>query len=230
MTSQHLFLIIDLLCIFFPLLASFHSKAPFYKRWKSVGIAIVIPAIIFVIWDEIFTRFGIWGFNPKYISGVYFGSLPIEEVIFFVCIPYASLFSYFVVKHFIQNKYFFSNHELLSFAIIIALLIAGIFYIDKAYTAITFLSLSFYLAFLTLKMRAKYLGHFYAAFGLILVPFFVVNGILTGSFIEEEVVWYNNEANIQLRLATIPIEDIFYAMLLLLMNTSAYEWLEGRLK
>lgn len=99
---------------------------------------------------------------------------------------------------------------------------------DKLYTALTSFGLAFYLAFLTLKARARYLGHFYAAFGLILLPFFIVNGILTGSFIEGEVVWYNDAANLGIRLGTIPIEDIFYAMLLLLMNVSIYEWRQDR--
>jgi lycopene cyclase domain-containing protein len=210
------------------LLASFYSKAPFYKTWKAVSVAILIPAMIFIVWDEAFTQLGIWGFNSQYISGINVGSLPLEEILFFICIPYACLFTYFVVQYSIANDYFFLNHELLSFALIIILLIVGIFHIDKAYTAATFIGLSFYLAFLTLKIRARYLGYFYTAFAIILIPFFLVNGILTGMFIDEAVVWYNDEANLQLRLGTIPIEDLFYAMFLLLMNVSVYEWLHVR--
>jgi lycopene cyclase domain-containing protein len=104
------------------------------------------------------------------------------------------------------------------------LAIAGIYNIDKAYTSVTFLGLSFYLAYLTLKVRARFPGYFYVSFLAILVPFFIVNGILTGSFIEEEVVWYDDTANLGLRVGTIPIEDVFYAMLLLLMNVTVYEW------
>ena len=59
-----------------------------------------------------------------------------------------------------------------------------------------------------------------------MIPFFLVNGILTGSFIQDEIVWYNNTANLGLRIGTIPIEDFFYAMLLLLSNISIFEWLE----
>ena len=228
MKSQYLYLLIDLLCIFIPFVASFYSKAPFYKKWRAAGIAILIPAILFIAWDEIFTRLGIWGFNPRYISGFRIGSLPVEEILFFVCIPYACVFTYFALRHLIQSKYFFSHNELLSYAIITFVLIAGIYNIDKPYTAITFIALAFYLSFLTLKMRVRYLGHFYAAFLVILLPFFIVNGVLTGSFIEEEVVWYNNEAILGLRLGTIPLEDVFYAMLLLVMNVSIYEWLQER--
>lgn len=228
MKSQYLYLLIDLICILLPLLASFYSKAPFYKKWKDVGISILIPAIVFILWDEVFTRWEIWGFNPKYISGLSLGSLPAEEILFFVCIPYASVFTYFVLRHLIQNNYFFYHHELLSYAIIIIVLIAGVYNLERPYTAVTFIGLAFYLSFLTLKVRARYLGHFYTAFGIILIPFFVINGVLTGSFIEGEVVWYNDEANLGFRLGTIPIEDIFYAMLLLVMNVSIYEWMQDR--
>ncbi|GAA4270533.1 hypothetical protein GCM10022257_26340 [Hyunsoonleella aestuarii] len=59
-----------------------------------------------------------------------------------------------------------------------------------------------------------------------LIPFFIVNGILTGSFIENEVVWYNNNENLSFRLFTIPIEDSIYAFSLILMNLSILEYLE----
>lgn len=56
----------------------------------------------------------------------------------------------------------------------------------------------------------------------------MVNGILTGSFIADEVVWYNNNENMAFRLGTIPFEDVFYGMALLLLNTAIYEHLAQR--
>ncbi len=72
------------------------------------------------------------------------------------------------------------------------------------------------------------MGHFYLAFGVILFPFFIINGVLTGSFIEDEVVWYNDVATIGMRMGTVPVEDVFYAMLLILMNISIFEWFQER--
>jgi lycopene cyclase domain-containing protein len=178
--------------------------------------------------DVGFTAIGVWGFNEKYITGAHIFNLPIEEVLFFVCIPYACMFTYFAIIHLLEKDYLFPHQELISSALIIILLIAGMYHMDKAYTCITFLSTGGFMAFQMIILKPRYMGRFYLAFGMILIPFFIVNGILTGSFIEDQVVWYNNNENLGIRIGTIPLEDIFYALLLLIMNISLYEWIKEK--
>jgi lycopene cyclase domain-containing protein len=72
------------------------------------------------------------------------------------------------------------------------------------------------------------MGRFYFAYAILLVPFFIINGLLTGSFIEEEVVWYNPDHILGIRIGTVPFEDLFYGLLLILMNIAIMEWLEER--
>ncbi len=72
------------------------------------------------------------------------------------------------------------------------------------------------------------MGRFYVAFAAILIPFLIVNGVLTGLFLEEPVMWYNDKENLGIRLGTIPVENVFYGLLLLTMNVSIYEWLKAR--
>jgi lycopene cyclase domain-containing protein len=224
LNPKYLYLTIDFLAIVFPFLFSFFSKAPFYKKWKYAWVAILIPAIVFILWDEVFTYLGVWGFNPMYLIGINIGVLPIEELLFFICIPYACLFTYYTIKTQVERDYLFPHQELISSALIVILLIFGIYHIDKWYTGTTFTLLSLALAFLMLKIKPRFMGRFYFAFGFILIPFLIVNGILTGSFIDGEVVWYNDKENIGVRIATIPFEDVFYGMLLLLCNISIFEW------
>jgi lycopene cyclase domain-containing protein len=228
LNSKSLYLTIDLLTILFPLAASFYPKAPFYKKWKYLLPAIIIPAIIFLIWDEVFTQTNVWGFNNEYLTGYYIATLPIEEILFFVCVPYACVFVYFMLNYSIEKDYLYPHHELISSALIIFLMVLGTYYIEKWYTGVTFLSLAILLAYTVLKLRPRYMGRFYFAFAVLLIPFFLVNGILTGSFIPGEVVWYNNAHNLNVRIGTIPVEDIFYAMLLVLMNVGIFEWLQER--
>ena len=219
---------INALSIILPIVFSFYPKAPFYKKWRYVWIALLLPGVIFLAWDEAFTRMGVWGFNPKYLTGIYLLSLPLEEVLFFICIPYACLFTYFALQHLIERDYLFPHQELISSALSVVLMVAGIFYLDTWYTGVTFLGTGTFLAFQMIVLRPRYMGRFYVAFAVILIPFFIVNGVLTGSFIDEQVVWYNNNENLGIRLGTIPVEDIFYALLLLVMNVSVYEWFRLR--
>jgi lycopene cyclase domain-containing protein len=228
LNSKYLYLSLDLISFGFPFMASFYKKAPFYKKWKYLAAAILVTGTIFIVWDEIFTQEKVWGFNPEYLTGVYIGSLPLEEILFFICIPYACVFTYFALNHLIEKDHLFPHHELISSALIILLLISGIYNIDKWYTGVTFLFLALFLAYQMLKIRPRYMGRFYFAFAVLLIPFFIINGILTGSFIDGEVVWYNDLHTLGIRLGTIPLEDVFYALLLIVLNIAIMEWLEER--
>ena len=72
------------------------------------------------------------------------------------------------------------------------------------------------------------MGRFYFAYAVLLIPFFIVNGILTGAFIDDSVVWYDNSHTLGMRIGTVPLEDFFYAFLLIVMNVAIIEWLEER--
>ena len=62
----------------------------------------------------------------------------------------------------------------------------------------------------------------------LILPFLIVNGLLTGSFLEEPVVWYNDAQNLGIRIATIPVEDVFYGLLMILVVLTVYEALLGK--
>jgi lycopene cyclase domain-containing protein len=227
---KYLYLALNLGSFIIPFLFSFYPKASFYKKWKYVLPAMLITAIIFIVWDELFTRMGVWGFNEKYLSGIYIFSLPLEEVLFFFCIPYASIFIYFALNSLIERDYFYPHHEIISSILIFLLLLFGGYYITKSYTGVTFILTGLFLAYQMLKLRPRYMGRFYFAFLFILIPFFIVNGILTGSFLDEPVVWYNDNENMGIRIGTIPLEDVIYGMLLILAPITIAETIEERLR
>src|SRR5690606_18818338 len=184
-------------------------------QWKFVFPAMLITAVLFVLWDEWFTRMGVWGFNSKYLSGVYIFSLPLEEVMFFFCIPYACVFTYFALNHLVRRDYFVSWEPWITISIITLLFVIGISNIDRWYTGLTCLLTAFFLLFHFLWIKPRYMGRFYFSFTLLLIPFAIVNGILTGSFIDEAVVWYDDAENLGIRIGTIPVEDTVYALLLI---------------
>ena len=226
MKSKYVYLWINILSFIVPFIFSFYPKANFSKKWKYVLPAIAISAVIFIIWDAAFTELGIWGFNPRYTLGLKIAELPLEEILFFICIPYACLFTYFALNQLIEKDYLFPHQELITSLLIILLLILGLYHIHLAYTAVTFLFTGIFLTFSLLKLRMWFMGRFYFAFAVVLIPFLIINGILTGSFTDEPVVWYNNAENLGIRFGTIPIEDAVYGMLMILLPITIWEKLE----
>jgi lycopene cyclase domain-containing protein len=225
--TKYLYLILNLATFAIPFAFSFHPKTNFSKKWKFVIPGILLTALFFVIWDEFFIRMGVWGFNGRYLSGIYILNLPIEEILFFICIPYACFFTYFAINQFLDKDRLLFYQEIISLVIILSSFVVGFYHLDKWYTSVTFLSISAFLSFQLLKLRPNYMGRFYFSFIVLLIPFFIVNGILTGSLLDEPVVWYNNSENLGLRVGTIPVEDIFYALLMLVMSISIAEKLEA---
>ena len=84
MTSKYLYLLIDLLVLAVPLAVSVHPKSNFYKHWKNAGLGLIITVVFFLLWDVVFVQLGVRSVNERYITGVYIGPLPVEEVLFFV--------------------------------------------------------------------------------------------------------------------------------------------------
>lgn len=216
------YLIIDIGCIIIPFIASFYPKHSFYKDWKYFFPANVIVMILFLIWDYYFTLEGIWGFNPDYLTGIFIANLPLEEVLFFVCIPYACVFTYFSLKYLVKKNPLTPHHKKISSFLITILLVISIVSIDLSYTIVTFSFTILYLLF-CLKQN-KELSYVYLAY-LVIFPFFYIsNGLLTGSLLDEPIVWYNNSENLGIRLGTIPIEDSIYGLLLIMLNIYFYDY------
>ena len=186
-----------------------------------------IVALFFIIWDILFTHLGIWSFNSHYVIGYYFYNLPIEEVCFFIFIPYSCLFTYYCFSIFIKPQLGNTFAIALTWLLALILVLGAIYHIQQLYTSVTFLLLAALLSYLAIN-KASFLPVFYIAFIANLLPFFLSNGILTGSWIDQPVVWYNNSHNLQIRLGTIPMEDVFYGMLLQLANTTGFWLLQKR--
>ncbi|MFZ1658640.1 MAG: lycopene cyclase domain-containing protein [Flavobacteriales bacterium] len=222
------YLWIDLGAFLVPFIFSFHPRLRFDRTWYALWPAIGCMMLLFIPWDAWFTHLGIWGFNEAHLSGFALLGLPLEEWLFFICIPYACVFTYHCFRVLGVKDYFAKRTELITWVLIFAPLIIIVFFPGKAYTASAFGGLAMWLLILRLWVKPAWLGRAYFAYLVLLIPFLVVNGILTGSFLEEAVVWYNDGQNLGVRIGTIPLEDVFYGLFMFLMTVTVYEALLKR--
>jgi lycopene cyclase domain-containing protein len=205
-----------------PLVLSFDKKVGFYKNWKYVFPAMVIPALFYIVWDFYFTAKGVWSFNEAYITGIKLYNLPLEEVLFFFIVPYSCIFIYACIRAYFPNLANKKTANLLLIALAVGLFVTGIINIEKYYTSWTFIFTGAFI--LIIYAVRKFFKSFDAAsflvsYAICLIPFLIVNGFLTAI----PVVLYNDAENLGIRIYTIPFEDAFYGMLLVLMNIAIYE-------
>jgi len=219
---KFLYFYIDFFTVIIPILFSFHPKIKFYKTWKQFAIAALFVGIIFITWDSIFTELQVWNFNPRYVSGIYFLNLPVEEILFFLCIPFSCVFTYYCLNKFYNLSWNPKTESVFCLVFSVMLLATGFVFIDKIYTSVTFISTGIICLLLKFVFRVDWFGKAISVYALLLVPFLIVNGILTGTGLEAPVVSYNSSEVINIRLFTIPLEDVFYGFELFLLNLFIY--------
>lgn len=224
MDSHFTYLVLMLASLSGPLLLSFSKHVQYIKKWKFLPLPLSITLIYFGIWDSIFTKIGVWNFNEQYILGIKIFRLPLEEWLFFIIIPFCCVFIYECCNYFIKKDYLHNYAFKINAVILISISIIAILNIDKIYTAFNFLSAIIVLLYIQFILKPVWLGRFYVGYLFSLLPFFIVNGILTYL----PVVRYNDAENLGIRIVTIPIEDSIYCLLLLLMNITVYEKLKGK--
>ncbi len=220
------YLAVDLLAVLFPFIFTFHRRLQFHRVWYAFWPACLVTAAIFILWDILFTSLGVWGFNPRYLLGFNVANLPLEELLFFICIPYACLFTYHCIGVLSKGEWSSRWFRPVIWLFVALLTALALLHIDHLYTSVTFLSTAALLVVHLLVIKSNYLGRFFVAWLVIfLCPFLVTNGILTGSFLDEPIVWYNNAENLGIRVFTIPIEDFVYGMALFLLNVTIFEFI-----
>jgi lycopene cyclase domain-containing protein len=194
---------------------------PFYfiNRWKDTILPILIPAIFFLIWDSIVAD-SHWHFNENYILGIKFFNLPVEEILFFISVPFACLFTWEMIIRRTGEKEIMWINKIRIYLYLLIPIGIWIFISGKHYTglATSFLGLSILLDRL-LNTNLMLQRRFYFYLLLVLMFTLIFNGYLTW----RPVVTYSVQYQLDFRIFTIPIEDFVYGTALIFMNTLIYE-------
>ena len=151
-----------------------------------------------------------------------------------MAIPYACVFTYFVFRTVRNSDAGKVSQGALLFIFVLSASLC-LFHLDNAYTA-TATGFNAIYCLILFRSKPAWLSDFLISFLVLLIPFVLTNGILTGldfwqasllhaapESIQDQVVWYANDQNMGVRFLTIPIEDFFYAFLLIGMNVTLFE-------
>ncbi|MBI1377589.1 MAG: lycopene cyclase domain-containing protein [Frankiales bacterium] len=68
------------------------------SRWRRLLLTIGPVLVVFSLWDAYAVSAGHWSFDPARTTGVTVGDVPLEELLFFVVVPVASLLTLEAVR------------------------------------------------------------------------------------------------------------------------------------
>lgn len=191
-------------------IASFDPRIRFDKQFGSFLKAAFVVAVPFIAWDVWFTDRGVWWFDTNYTLGLVIAGLPLEEILFFFFIPFSCIFTYYTIDKYYKWDFLSAFNTLLVFVSVITLSVVGLLHTDKIYTLVTAIVTVATLLFLHFVVKTRWITKASAVFTLLMLGFFPVNGVLTGSFIDSPIVNYNPGDFLGIRMFTIPIEDAVY--------------------
>lgn len=187
--------------------ASFDRRLRFDRYFSAYLLAASLVAIPFIAWDIWFTARGVWWFNLDYTLGFTVFGLPVEEWLFFFCIPFSCTFTYYCVDKYYPMPGAEGFNTLLVFAGTVSGILVALLHFQHIYTLLTALTLVFTLQVLH---GEPWLTKATLVYGLLLLGFFPVNGVLTGTGLDSPIVNYTPADFLGIRMGTIPVEDLFY--------------------
>ena len=93
------YLVILAACLLASLPLELALRVQVYARWPRTVLTLLPVVALFSAWDAAEIHAGAWSYNPRYVVGVYLpGSLPLEELLFFVVIPLCALLTFEAVQ------------------------------------------------------------------------------------------------------------------------------------
>jgi lycopene cyclase domain-containing protein len=214
------YLLIDVLIIILPLIVSFFPYLSYYKKFPSVLFSIFAGGLFFVSWDIIATMRGDWSFNPEHVMGISLAGLPLEEVLFFIFVPYSLLLTYEQAAYIFRDRKVIWNQRA-GYAVGLILVIASFLVTGKNYTFMALFSAGVVMLALSLFCPGimEHLSFWaYLLTGFLL--FVLFNYFLTSL----PVVIYSPSAVSGIRFLTIPVEDFFYNFALMSVYLAFYLW------
>lgn len=210
------YLIFDLLILTISTAGPVVMPAGRWPHLKPAAVAIALIGLPYLVWDHIVTNWW-WSFNPQYILGWKLGVLPLEEILFFMVVPWGCLVIWENLKTRINGSVSsFWSWLLMSLGIVLAV----VSFTQAWWYTWTVMVLTSAVVLADLQ-TSRWLQQKAAMVFLAMVVglTLIFNGYLTA----RPVVEYNPQIMSSLRLGTVPIEDVHYGLILVGAVAVVYE-------
>lgn len=227
--QAYTYLLINFFTIIICFIASFDRRIRFNRFFGIFLLSSTIVAIPFILWDVWFTKMGVWWFDTKYTLGIIIAGLPLEEWLFFFCIPFSCVFTYFCLDKFFNFSWADTLNNVIVFLSFILLTVSALLYYERTYTLVTALITLLTIFYLHFIAKSEWIVKATFTYLILMPGFFSVNGVLTGSVIESPVVNYNPNEFLGIRMFTIPVEDAVYGYSQFLLNIYFFKLFKNRL-
>ncbi len=79
-----------------PLELGLHTRV--YARPLRLLLTLLPVVVVFVVWDVLAIRAGHWTYDPRQVSGIGLGRLPLEELLFFLVVPICAVLTLEAVR------------------------------------------------------------------------------------------------------------------------------------
>ena len=219
-----LYLLLDILVIAVPLALSFDRKVAFYRHWPAAGLSILTVGAVYVVWDVFATRRGDWSFNEEYTGTLRVAGLPLEEILFFVVVPYACIFVLEVLRAYLPEREWVLPRWLLAVGGGL-LIVTGLVLYRLPYSITVFVVTGAFFLLIGLQRPSPAdRRSFWLALAISYVPFLIANGVLTAM----PVVMYGEGHILGIRVGSIPLEDFLYSFSMLGFYFLVYLLLDER--
>src|SRR5690606_37236181 len=149
-------------------IASFDRRIRFDRYFPAFIKAGLLVAVPFIAWDVWFTARGVCWFNTDYTLGIVIAGLPLEELLFFICIPCSCVFTYFCFDKFFKLVGLAGFNTMIVFMSVVVCAVVALVHYDKIYTFVTAVSKFATLYYLHFIAHASRIGNESLVFSVML--------------------------------------------------------------
>lgn len=216
--GKYFYLYFNIIILIVNTLLSLYKPIGFYKHKLSIFLSLTFTFIIIQVWDKWFKDYEIWSFNPNLIIGNMIGSLPVEQLLFNLNIVFFSILVYKYLKTF--HRRFEKISVYFHFGFILFCFGMAVFNAERIYTFVVFSALAIFLTIQYFVYKLKHMGFFYLTWIIIIIPYFIAQYFIT----QLQIIKYNFDQCMGRKFSNFPGEDLFFLMLICIINISIYEF------